>query len=134
MMDERKLAELCAQKCLEKKGENVVILDLENRSSVADYFVICSGYSDRQVSAIAENVAQEIGKAGVKALSREGMVDGRWALIDFGSVIVHVFRDQMRDFYSLESLWQDAPRINVQEEEEKSTRFDPGYDSGSARF
>lgn len=111
----KKLAEYCALKCLEKKAENVVILDLQGRSSVADYFVICSGYSDRQVASIAEHVADEIKKIGQTAGSKEGLADGRWALLDFSDVIVHVFQDQLRDYYSLESLWLDAVRIRVSE-------------------
>jgi ribosome-associated protein len=138
MMEARKLAELCAQKCLEKKAENVVVLDLEDKSSVADYFVICSGASDRQVSTIADHVADEGRRAGEKLISQEGTREGRWALVDFGSVIVHVFQDHLRDFYSLESLWRDAPRIRVQEDGSlvpddgmaRLTDFEPG----SARF
>ena len=133
-MEAKQLAEFCAAKCLEKKGENVVILDLENRSSIADYFVVCSGFSDRQVAAIAENVSQEVAQAGNKPLSKEGMVDGRWALIDLGTVIVHVFQDHLRDFYNLEGLWQDAPRIRVQEKSLPAGRTEPNFDSGSARF
>ena len=116
MTDSRKLAEACAQNCLEKKGENVIVLDLENRSSVADFFVICSGSSDRQVTAIADFVANEGRKSGAKVYGEEGVRDGRWALIDFGAVIVHVFQDQLRDFYSLESLWGDAPRVTLKED------------------
>lgn len=138
MMDARKLAELCAQKCLEKKAENVVVLDLEDRSSVADFFVICSGFSDRQVAAIADHVGDEGRRAGAKVYSQEGVKDGRWALIDFGPVIVHVFLDSLRDFYSLESLWRDAPRIRVRED--GSMNEDDGivrpsdFEPGSARF
>jgi ribosome-associated protein len=131
MMESLELAETCAKKCLEKKGENVVILDLENRSSVADYFVVCSGFSDRQVNAIAEHVADELRELGLKPLSKEGMVEGRWALIDFGSVIVHIFQDHLRDFYNLESLWQDAPRIRIRDSD---GTFDSGLEPGSARF
>jgi ribosome-associated protein len=136
MMDAKQLSEFCALKCLEKKGENVVILDLENRSSVADYFVVCSGFSDRQVMAIADHISDELKRVGLKPLSKEGLGDGRWALIDFGSVIVHIFQDHLRDFYSLESLWADAPRIRVKEAETNtsSTRYDPGFQSGSATF
>jgi ribosome-associated protein len=112
-MNTKELAEFCAQKCFDKKAENVVILDLEKRSSVADYFVVASGFSDRQVASIAENVADEAHKAGFKASSKEGMVEGRWALVDLGDVIVHVFQDHLRDFYNIEGLWQDAPRIRV---------------------
>jgi ribosome-associated protein len=137
MMDSKKLAELCATKCLEKKAENVVILDLENRSSVADYFVVCSGFSDRQVAAVADHVSGELRQQGIKASSEEGLVEGRWALIDFGSVIVHVFQDQLRDYYSLEALWLDAPRIRAQED--GSFTRQPGvktstYKPGTASF
>lgn len=138
MMEPRKLAELCARRCLEKKAENVVVLDLEDKSSVADFFVICSGFSDRQVSAIADFVSAEGRKAGAKLYSHEGIREGRWALIDFGTVIVHVFQDQLRDFYNLESLWRDAPRIRLLDDGSLSqddgivrpTDFEPG----SARF
>ncbi len=140
MIDARKLAELCAQKCLEKKADNVVILDLENKSSVADFFVVCSGFSDRQVSAIADFVADEARKNGSKVYAEEGMKDGRWALIDLGSVIIHIFQDQLRDFYSLESLWGDAPRISMNEngttqKVEADDMVRPSdFEPGSARF
>jgi len=114
-MDSRILAEYCAQKTFEKKAENVLIIDLENKSSVADFYVIASGTSDRQVNAIAEHVASCLRAHGLKPLSIEGLSDGRWALVDFGSVILHVFQDHFRDFYSLESLWIDAPRTRVKE-------------------
>lgn len=133
-MDGRSLAEFCAQKCFEKKAENVVILDLENLSTVADYFVICSGFSDRQVAAIADHVANEVRKEGVKPLSEEGLGDGRWCLIDCGTVIVHVFQDQLRDYYNLEGLWRDAPRIHVRDEASSGGRFDPDYNPGTASF
>lgn len=140
MTDTRKLAELCAQKCIEKKAENVIILDLEDKSSVADFFVVCSGFSDRQVAAIADFVSDEARKTGSKVYAEEGMKDGRWALIDLGAVIVHVFQDQLRDFYSLESLWGDAPRIIVKDDgtTEKAEVDDmvrpSDFEPGSARF
>jgi ribosome-associated protein len=138
MMEIRRFAELCAQKCLEKKAENVVVLDLEAKSSVADYFVICSGFSDRQVSAIADFVSDEGRKAGMKLISAEGTREGRWALIDFGPVIVHVFQDQLRDFYSLESLWRDAPRIRLQEDgrivEDDGIARPSDFEPSGARF
>lgn len=141
MMDIRSLAEFCARKCLEKKAENVVILDLDACSSVADYFVICSGFSDRQVAAVADFVSQESKKAGVKVYHQEGMHDGRWALIDLGAVIVHVFQDHLRDFYSLEALWKDAPRLIVKDDgisQTDDTLDDmvrpSDFEPGSARF
>lgn len=138
MSDTKKLAEYCAQKCLEKKAENVIILDLEDKSSVADYFVVCSGFSDRQVAAIADFVSDQARKSGTKVYAEEGMKDGRWALIDLGTVIVHVFQDHLRDFYSLESLWGDAPRILVKDDgttEELDDIVRPSdFEPGSARF
>jgi ribosome-associated protein len=138
MTDTRKIAEFCAQKCLEKKAENVIILDLEDKSSVADFFVVCSGFSDRQVAAIADFVSDEARKSGVKVYAEEGMKDGRWALIDLGPVIVHVFQDHLRDFSSLESLWGDAPRILVREdgttEEVDNIARPSDFEPGSARF
>lgn len=139
MMETKKFAEFCAQKCLEKKGENVVLLNLEDRSSVADYFVVASGFSDRQVAAIADHVADEAKKLGMKLYNKEGMQDGRWALIDFGTVIVHVFQDHLRDFYNLEGLWQDAPRAQVRDgepqEEDADDMVRPSdFEPGSARF
>ncbi|HEY8279902.1 MAG TPA: ribosome silencing factor [Bdellovibrionota bacterium] len=133
MMEARKLAEVCAQRCLEKKGENVVILNLESKSSVADYFVVCSGFSDRQVSAIADFISAEGRNAGIKVYNEEGMKEGRWALIDFGTVIVHVFQDHLRDYYNLEGLWQDAPRIHWQDETDSIAR-PSDFEPGSARF
>src|SRR5262245_4323855 len=136
MTDSRKLAEFCAQKCLDKKAENVVVLDLTDKSSVADFFVVCSGFSDRQVAAIADFVSTEGRNTGNKVYSEEGMHDGRWALIDFGTVIVHVFQDQLRDYYRLESLWQDAPRIRLKEDgsHDDGIARPSDFEPGSARF
>jgi ribosome-associated protein len=115
-MDGLQIAELSAIKALEKKAENVVILDLGGKSSVADYFVVCSGMSDRQVSAMAAYISDTLKEYGVKPFREEGVKDGRWALIDFGTVIVHVFLDHMRDFYNLEGLWHEAKRIRISED------------------
>jgi ribosome-associated protein len=136
MMESREIAQTCALKCLEKKAENVVILDLEDKSSVADFFVVASGFSDRQVSTIAEHVSDELRALGLKPLSEEGLVDGRWALIDFGPVIVHVFQDHLRDFYNLEMLWQDAPRTWVKEPDSDSSNEgdQSGFNSSSANY
>jgi ribosome-associated protein len=113
MMVRRKLAEYCANLGLDKKAENVLILDLSQRASVAEYFVIMSGMSDRQVRALAEHVSDSMREQGIKPNAEEGFADGRWALIDFGDVIVHIFQDHLRDYYSLETLLGDAPRIRL---------------------
>lgn len=113
MMVGRELAEYCALQGLEKKAENVTILDLTHRSSVADYFVVMSGMNERQVRAIGEFISDTLREQGIKPNAEEGFADGRWALIDFGDVIVHVFMDHLRDYYNLEGLLAEAPRIRI---------------------
>ena len=115
-MVERAFAEYLAQSSFDKKAENVVIIDLNGRSPVADYFVVLSASSDRQVIALAEHMAAIGREFGQRPLHMEGLQDGRWAVIDFGSVMVHVFQDYLREYYALESLWIDAPRTRVRDE------------------
>jgi ribosome-associated protein len=98
---------------LGKKAEYPVILDVRKLSSIADYFIICSGRSTRQVKAIAEHVLEELKTHGIRPLSVEGEKEGHWALLDYGSVVIHVFYDPVRSFYDLEGLWCDARRIPI---------------------
>lgn len=95
-----------------KKAEDIVILDVRQMTAVADAFIICSGRSSRQVSAIAEHVVHELKQKKIKALSTEGLQDGHWALLDYGHVVIHVFYEPIRQFYDLESLWLGAPRLS----------------------
>lgn len=88
-----------------------MILDISRLTSVAHYFLITHGNSDRHVRAIAENIQEELAKAKVSLWHGEGMREGRWALLDYGSVIVHVFYRDLREFYGLERLWGDAPHV-----------------------
>jgi ribosome-associated protein len=106
----------CARAAIDRKAENVKILDLSNLSGFTDFFVLCSGMSDRQVKAIAEGVEQSMKASGRTLLSSEGMSEGRWVLMDFGDVVVHVFLDALREYYDLENLWTGAPRVNVPSE------------------
>ncbi|MFW6283957.1 MAG: ribosome silencing factor [Desulfosalsimonas sp.] len=101
------------QAILGRKAMELVALDVARITDVADVFMICSGRSSRQVSAIAEYVESELKKAGIRPLSVEGVKDGQWALIDYGYVIIHIFYDPVRRFYDLESLWADARRIDL---------------------
>ncbi|MBU6374846.1 MAG: ribosome silencing factor [Bdellovibrionales bacterium] len=103
----------CARAALEKKAENIRVLDLTRLSGFTDYFVICSGLSDRQVQAIATSVEQHLEAQGAELVNFEGFSDGRWVLMDFGDVVVHVFQDALRDYYDLENLWADAPRVTI---------------------
>jgi len=106
----------CARAAIEKKAENVKVLDLTELSSFTDFFVVCSGMSDRQLQAISESVEEAMAQAGKELLAIEGYGEGRWILMDFGDVIVHVFLDALREYYDLEKLWADAPRVKVPSE------------------
>jgi len=98
---------------LGRKAVNVVALDVRDLTSIADVFIICSGRSSRQVSAIADHIERELRKEKIKPLSIEGTAEGQWVLMDYGSVIIHVFFESVREFYDLEGLWSDARRITV---------------------
>ncbi len=96
---------------LGRKAIHVAALDVRGLTSIADFFIICSGRSARQVSAIADHVERGLRKRKIKPLSVEGATEGQWALIDYGYVIVHVFHESARQFYDLDGLWSDAPRL-----------------------
>ena len=101
---------------LEKKAEDIVLLNMKEIVSYADYVLICNGRSDRQVQAIAQSIETALKKLGHQALGMEGMSHGRWVLIDYGDVIVHVFQESIRKFYDIEDLWVDAPRVDIKDE------------------
>ena len=105
--------QLCALAADSRKAEDIVVLDVQQLSSVADYFLICSGSSDRQVRAIADAIADELAQHGEKPLAIEGYQQGTWVLIDCADLIVHVFDDDTRRFYALERLWHRAPHVKV---------------------
>ncbi|WGD36264.1 ribosome silencing factor [Lysinibacter sp. HNR] len=98
----------------EKQGENFVALDVSSIFALADIFFLVSGSSERQVQAIADEIEDRLLAAGVKRLRREGRTAGRWILLDFGDIIVHVFHQEERAYYDLERLWKDCPVIDVQ--------------------
>jgi ribosome-associated protein len=99
-----------ADLALDRKAEDVVALDLRGISTATDYFVLATGNSDIQVRAIAEHVIDELKAQGARPTHVEGLEGGRWVLIDYIDVVVHVFHPQARVFYQLEDLWGDAPR------------------------
>ncbi len=107
------LARRIADLVVEKKGTDVVILDVRGKTSYADYFVIASGESDRQVSAMAENVVTKLKEEGSRPVGTEGEETGNWVLLDYGEVVAHRFFTEVRAFYDLEGLWADAPRERV---------------------
>lgn len=97
----------------EKKASNIVLLDIREVSAIADYFVICSGNSERQVKAIARDIEESLDKQEVYPASKEGLDQGRWVLLDYGDVIVHIFAPVERDYYRLEKLWSNAQTVLV---------------------
>lgn len=106
---------LCAQAALDKKAYDLVILQVTSLTSVADYFVICTGRSDVQVQSICHAVEEAVAKTGVKPLAIEGFTHGQWVLMDLGDVVVHIFYETVREFYNLEKLWAQAPRCTLPE-------------------
>lgn len=107
------LAQTCAQTALDAKAEELVILDVTGLSSFTDYFVIMNGRSTRHVQGIADAIEKELRSKRIKASHAEGLQEGKWVLLDFDDVVVHVFYHDQRDFYNLESLWHDAQKIEL---------------------
>ena len=105
----------CAAFALDKKALDVKILEIKKISSIADYLVLASGRSDRQVQAIADSVKTEL-KPFDRPIDTEGMEEGRWVVLDYGDVIVHVFQEEVRRTYNLDDLWGRAPRVAIPDE------------------
>ena len=109
-MKTREIIEIAARVCREKKAEDIIALDMRGLSSIADYFFICSAESTRQVKAIVDEIEEELKKAGDRASRIEGLPEARWVVMDYGVILIHVFLAETRAYYSLETLWGDAPR------------------------
>ena len=114
-MNAREKAVLAGRFALEKKSYDLVLLEVRELTSIADYFVVCSGRSDRQVQSIAQGIEENFRGMGVRPQSVEGAARGQWVLVDFADVIVHIFYQPVREFYDLEGLWADAPRLELPE-------------------
>ncbi len=102
-----------AKAAQEKKAGEVRALDVRELATFTDFFLVCSGTSDRQVSAIALHIEETLKKEGVRPVGVEGMREGRWVLIDYGDFVVHVFLDSVREFYKFDRLWGPAPELPV---------------------
>lgn len=114
-MDSKELLELVVSAADSKRAEDIVALDVQNVSLLADYFVIMQGSSERQVKAITEAIVEKVHEAGEDVKSVEGKDGANWILLDLGDVIVHVFKEETRQFYNLEKLWSDAPLVDLSE-------------------
>ena len=110
----REQALIAARAIDEKKGSDIVIQDVSELLNITDYFVICTGANNRRVDAIAEFVEEQLNKeADVKPASVEGLDSAKWVLMDYGSIVVHIFQPEDRDYYRLEQLWDAAPTLDV---------------------
>lgn len=113
-LEGEQIADICVKIASDGKGEDIVVLDVRKMSSFTDYFVILSGRSTRHVQALAESLENELRSKRINTSRAEGLAEGKWVLLDFDDVIVHVFYHEQRDFYDLEGLWHDAPRLETQ--------------------
>jgi len=106
---------LCTRYALDKKAYDLELLEVSKLTSVADYFLICTGRSDTQVRAIAHHLEESLAAEGIRPLHVEGYTRGQWVLMDYADILVHIFYHPIRAFYDLESLWMKAPRVRLPE-------------------
>ena len=109
----RELANALIRVLDEKKANGLKLLYVENKTIIADYFIICSGTSNTQIKALANEVEFRLGEAGVYPSHIEGLNEASWILLDYASVIVHIFNSETRNFYNLEKLWKDSEEIDI---------------------
>jgi ribosome-associated protein len=117
---------LCVNASLKNKAKNLIILNVKESSSFADYFIICSGTSDRQVQAITAAIQENLKAYGILPLGIEGERLGKWVLMDYEDVVIHIFYEPVREFYDIERLWSDAQRMEVGDEVTELTALDKG--------
>ena len=109
----RELGEKIVEVLYRKKGKGIELINVEEQTSVTEYYVIATGNSRTQIGALCDEVDEKLTEAGYAPLKVEGRVNGTWELIDFGSVVVHIFSREAREFYKLENLWEDAEKIDI---------------------
>ena len=113
-MTPKELAIIAAKALDDKKGKEIAVIEITDQTTLADYFVIATGNSNTQINALSGAVEKALREQGGEPLlHREGHRDGTWVLLDYGSVVVHIFSAEAREFYSLERLWSDGKRMNL---------------------
>jgi len=105
---------LYVQAALGRKASDLLLLDVREITTLADVFILCTGRSNRQVSAIADYIRRYLKENGIRPIYVEGIKEGHWALLDYGQIVIHVFYEPIRQFYDLEGLWSDARRIPLE--------------------
>ena len=113
MIPSRELAEIAVKALDSKKGKEIRLIRIDKITTLAEYFVICTGTSNTQINALCDEVEKELTEKGEEPLHREGYRGGTWVLLDYGCVVVHVFNDEARKFYSLEHLWADGEEVDL---------------------
>lgn len=130
--DIERLVRIAAEAAADKKATDVIALSVAETIVVTDYFLIATGANDRQVHAVAEAVEDALREAGVKPIGREGAQELKWVLLDYGDFVVHVFQASEREFYRLEKLWSDAPRLDLPAEVANVTAAESGSGASGA--
>ena len=105
---------------MDKKAQDILVLDIGKLLVITDCFIILSGKTSRQAKTISDAIQEELEKCGIKPIGKEGETEARWILLDYGDVVVHIFRAEEREYYQLERLWKDAPEIEWEEDHEES--------------
>lgn len=108
------IARTAAKAASDKLAEDIVAIDVSERLAITDIFLIASASNERQVNAIVDGIEEELAKEGLKPVRREGRSEGRWVLLDYATVVVHVQHEEDRVFYALERLWKDCPAVDLQ--------------------
>lgn len=129
-MDAIEMAKLSAKHAEDKKGRDVLIVELAELTDIADYFVIVSGTSERHVRTLSEAVEKGMKESGIKLYSMEGHKEGRWVIIDYQNVVVHIFLESLRELYDIESLWLEAKKYRIAKE---NTLLEVGYEQKKTR-
>jgi ribosome-associated protein len=110
---------LCLKIIMERKAIDPVLFEVGKLTSIADYFLVTSGNSNRQVQAISQHVLERMREEGFKPYGVEGVQEAHWALMDYGDIVIHIFYHPVREFYDLEGLWIEAPRVELSKSEKK---------------
>ena len=113
MIPARELAEIAAKALDSKKGKDIKLIRIDKITTLAEYFVICTGTSNTQINALCDAVEKELTEKGEEPLHREGYRGGTWVLLDYGCIAIHVFNAEAREFYGLERLWRDGKPVDV---------------------